>query len=140
MCSFSFFIEKNKEIEIDSPRWEEYISRINLIMPFLSFDRNEQFKDILNFMSTQIVEAENAFKQRMDTLCNETVSIIESNIMLKPDNAGEDNQIDFAIKGMKVALEKIMTSQELCNENEFLTKIISEGIYLIENCLIGSFN
>jgi hypothetical protein len=91
-------------------------------------------------MSTQIVEAENAFKQRMETLCNETVSIIESNIMLKPDNAGEDNQIDFAIKGMKVALEKIMTSQELCNENEFLTKIISEGIYLIENCLILSFN
>jgi hypothetical protein len=60
--------------------------------------------------------------------------------VLQPENAGEDNQIDFAIKGMKVVLEKIMNSQELCKENEFLTKIISEGIYLIENCLIGSFN
>jgi hypothetical protein len=50
MCSFSLFIEKNKEIEIDSPRWEEYISRINLIIKFVQSSRNKQFENNLEFM------------------------------------------------------------------------------------------
>jgi hypothetical protein len=91
MCDFSFFIEKNKEIEIDSPRWEEYISRINLIIKFLQSTRIKQFEDNIEFMDNQIFEAENAFKQKMDILCNDTVLIIESNIVLQPENAGEDN-------------------------------------------------
>ena len=41
---------------------------------------------------------------------------------------------------MKEALEKIKISQECCQKNYFLTEIITKGIYLIENCLIESFN
>ncbi len=31
MCSYANFIENNKGIDIDSPRWEEYITRLDYI-------------------------------------------------------------------------------------------------------------
>ncbi len=85
MCSFDNFIKKNKEIDIDSPKWEEYISRLNLIIEFIQSSRNQQLESNLDYMGNQIIEAENAFKVKMDSLCNNTVRIVESNIVLKCD-------------------------------------------------------
>ena len=82
MCSFAHFIEKNKGIEIDSPRWEEFVSRLNLIMEFVQSVRNKKLKENLDFMDEQIIQAERAFKLKMDSLCNDTLIIIETNIVL----------------------------------------------------------
>jgi hypothetical protein len=40
-------------------------------------------------MDKQIIEAEKAFKQKMEELCNETVRIIETNIKLQPSSSDE---------------------------------------------------
>lgn len=91
-CSYASFIEKYRMIEIDSPKWEEYISQLNLTMKYLQSLRGDEFEEQIKFIDEQIIETEEAFKNKMEILCTHTVTIIETNIVLEAESISTEDK------------------------------------------------
>jgi hypothetical protein len=73
-------------IEIDSPKWEEYISQLNLTIKYLQSLRGNELGEQIEFIDKQIIETERAFKNKMKILCTQTVTIIDTNIVLETES------------------------------------------------------
>lgn len=87
-CSFASFIDKYNAIEIDSQKWEEYISQLDLTIQYLQSLRNDDYKDQIKLISEQIMETERAFKIKMESLCTNTITTIETSIVIENHSDG----------------------------------------------------